>query len=324
MVLRRLPLWKEAARNVSKDTGIPSLFHIVDGYYCHYRYGCSALQYEKGQFYRLRPFERRKTYTIERAKKLRLLLNESNCRHLCANKNEFNGYYASYIKRKWLYAKDADVETIRSFIMGLDRVIVKPNSSMKGRGVSLMDRSSVSQDSLEHIAGSNYILEQYIVQHPDMDFGSKSVNTVRLTTLVDRTGGLHFLKAMVRCGIGESIVDNYNAGGVNYPVDLELGVIEGTGTTREKGSRIPIYCHPGTETIMLGKRIPYWKETLEMVHNAALKEPRLRFIGWDVVITPDGPELLEGNTLPGPSLLDYVGAKRGIYGEIMAYLKKKY
>ncbi len=38
-----------------------------------------------------------------------------------------------------------------------------------------------------------------------------------------------------------------------------------------------------------------WKESIELVKQAALHRPENRSIGWDVVITEKGPELLEGN-----------------------------
>ena len=57
-----------------------------------------------------------------------------------------------------------------------------------------------------------------------------------------------------------------------------------------------------------------------MIQDAAQQLPDLRFIGWDIAITPEGPELVEGNTRPGPALLEYIGKKKGFYKEIMSYL----
>lgn len=36
-----------------------------------------------------------------------------------------------------------------------------------------------------------------------------------------------------------------------------------------------------------------------MCCRAAFVEPHMRYVGWDVAITPDGPVFVEGNNLPG-------------------------
>ena len=45
--------------------------------------------------------------------------------------------------------------------------------------------------------------------------------------------------------------------------------------------------------------IPYWKEAVALCKEAALVIPQIRYCGWDVAITPEGPVFIEGNHLPG-------------------------
>ena len=40
-------------------------------------------------------------------------------------------------------------------------------------------------------------------------------------------------------------------------------------------------------------------EAVELCLKAAQVEKRMRYVGWDVAITPDGPVFVEGNNLPG-------------------------
>ena len=45
--------------------------------------------------------------------------------------------------------------------------------------------------------------------------------------------------------------------------------------------------------------VPYVKEAIQLCQRAALVEPRMRYLGWDVCITPTGPVIVEGNDYPG-------------------------
>ena len=48
-----------------------------------------------------------------------------------------------------------------------------------------------------------------------------------------------------------------------------------------------------------GYKIPHYQEAIEFAKAAAHVVPSVGYVGWDVAITPDGPIMVEGNTIPG-------------------------
>lgn len=320
MELKRLPEWVRTAKSVSRLTGRGALFHLLDAFACYRRYGSDEVQYGEGGFYRLSRAERENTYTKQLTFKLAPLFNREENRYICRQKEEFNRFFPQYVKRPWLYCKEASAEDIQRFIAAQPRVIVKRTDSLQGQGIHELDLSKGLEAVSQALAGQKVLLERWIDQHPDLCLGTHSVNTIRVTTVRDRAGHVHMLKAVFRCGVGDAIVDNFTQGGVVYPLDMERGVIEGPGARKHSVAEGGITVHPGTDIQMVGRAMPFWPETLAMIQDAAQQLPDLRFIGWDIAITPEGPELVEGNTRPGPALLEYIGKKKGFYKEIMSYL----
>jgi hypothetical protein len=151
-----------------------------------------------------------------------------------------------------------------------------------------------------------------------MCYGNKSVNTLRITTVLDKEGIAHIIKTSFRCGIGDTIIDNYHAGGVMYPINNQYGRIEESGLSDSLGDNI--FIHPGTNYFMLGREIPFLREAFLMVQDAAGTIPQVRFVGWDVAILDTGPELIEGNTHPGADLMEFKGLEKGLYKIILSYL----
>jgi hypothetical protein len=84
------------------------------------------------------------------------------------------------------------------------------------------------------------------------------------------------------------------AGNLVAPIDESTGRVTGPGVysdiTKEDQST-----HPVTGVAIEGFQVPYWNETLALVREAAELHPQNRSIGWDVVVTADGPGLIEGN-----------------------------
>ena len=154
-------------------------------------------------------------------------------------------------------------------------------------------------DQLEEVylqlKDEDVLVEELIVQHPEMCFGNMSVNTIRTHTILDRDGKAHVIKAILRVGVGSTFVDNYAKGGAIYEVDVMEGIVCSYG--RNHAGEV-IVKHPQTDIVMLGRKIPLWEEVVAISKNAAEHLPEVRFIGWDVAIGKDRVQLIEGNHNP--------------------------
>ena len=134
------------------------------------------------------------------------------------------------------------------------------------------------------VKGGQLLIEEPIRQHPDMNkLCPDSVNTVRIVTLVTAQGA-QMVYALVRMGMGGVCVDNVSSGGMYAPVN-EHGQLyrpafcDKTGKYYER--------HPVTGTEITGFQIPLFDQALELCRTASRRvEAHLKYIGWDVAITP--------------------------------------
>ena len=301
----------QTCKEVHKLTGKSIVYHLMDLLYCILRYGGSINQYIRGEFYRLRNFERKNVITPLWWVKTLKKCNRKEYIHFFLNKVDFNKRFASYQSHEWIYSKEIDFKTFCSFIDRHPEAIFKPINLLTGIGVKLLtvgDFDSKEAYYKYFISGDN-LLEEKIVQHPSMFFNNKSVNTIRVYTLYDAKKDKTpiILKTILRAGIGESVIDNYCAGGVIYDVDVELGVVSSKGL-RENGEQCIV--HPGTETVMLGYKIPLWHEMIDYVSRLAMEIPQCPIIGWDIVICEDRIDVIEGNHDPNYELLEFLGKKQ--------------
>ena len=53
--------------------------------------------------------------------------------------------------------------------------------------------------------------------------------------------------------------------------------------------------HPMTGIQLEGFQVPMFFEACELAKKASKVVPQVRYVGWDIAITPDGPALVEGN-----------------------------
>lgn len=97
-----------------------------------------------------------------------------------------------------------------------------------------------------------------------------------------------------RMPTGEEVVDNFAAGGIAAPVDLEtgrLGVAIGKDVSRGQFRE-----HPDSGAPIAGTALPFWPEAQRLALDAQRLFNDVPFVGWDIVLGPDGPTLLEANT----------------------------
>jgi hypothetical protein len=177
-----------------------------------------------------------------------------------------------------------------------DKLVFKDATGNCGTSVRIVPTSELkAEDLASWMTGHGFdMVEEFIEQHPDLQALSPSgVNTVRIFTLLNKHGGYHVLGCRLRISVN-SPIDNLAAGNLAAPIDEQTGQISGPGVYSDI-TRKPETVHPVTGLSIKGFQIPFWPETLELVRQASLKHPQNRSVGWDVAITADGPDLIEGN-----------------------------
>lgn len=301
---------------LAADEHLSRVWVYFDYFSALLRHRCLIRQYVIGQFWRLSNPERRKRLTYGRIVRLFDRYNQPDYIHFLNEKAHFNAFFSDFVHRDWIYVHDVTLDEFSAFLRWHDAVIVKPEDGVEGDGVRKYVLSEHPDADLAQFYADwrkeNAMVEQIVVQHPRMVFGNASVNTIRTHTILDSHGKAHVVKAILRAGVGSAVVDNYCQGGSVYEVDLATGLVCTCGQSKGNARS---YIHPGTDIVMLGYRIPNWDQVIAECERAAERLPQVRIIGWDVAITADGIELIEGNHNPDYELLEFIGST-GYYERI--------
>lgn len=303
---------KDGLIPIHKKEGIPMLFLWIDCFWAFVKYGCTIRQYTKGAFYKLRFFERKRVVTFRHYVQVVKRMNDP--RYICflEDKEKFNTCFSPYVKRKWTSSRELDIERLTAFTESVQTgLIIKPLAGMEGEGIVRVERSELSDPSklaalLAKIKDSDSMIEEIVTQHERMRFNARSVNTIRVMSVMDKkTGEVDVFKAVLRAGVGDAVVDNYHQGGCVYEVDIATGRIKSLGIS---SSRKDILFHPGTDICMPGYEIPNWQCVVDGCKDAHKLLPQCRYISWDVAITKNGIELIEGNHNGDYDMIEFVGS----------------
>ena len=298
-------------------TGYSRLHFIIDMVKSNYIHHVDMYDYMVGRFYLLTPQERKSFLSKGRRSPLYGKFNDPKFIVYFQNKRVFLKWFKDFAHREWIGCDQATREEIIQFVRKHGKVMAKPLTGAQGKGIFVITPDPSDEEKLSSIIGQKYILEQFIQQDERMCFGSKSVNTLRIYSLIDSKGEAHVIKALMRVGVGDALVDNFHQGGVIYPVDLATGIVEEKGSMPDFGRNILV--HPGTNITVLGFRVPRWEEVMEKVKLAALHRPEVRYVGWDVAISKTGVEFVEGNHLADMDLLHLLG-HRVTYQDLLSAL----
>lgn len=216
------------------------------------------------------------------------------------NKGEFGKHFSHLMKRDWIIAGSMNIDDWKNFIHNHHKVIAKPSDGSEGVGIFMVSEDNpLTVSKLEKLTegGAQFVLEQLIVQHPDMvRLNPASVNTVRVETTIDASGKTHITNTICIIGTGGDVINNAHNGGVMCHVDPLTGVLS-SWARNPKGKNL--FRHPDTGLVFPGYQIPMWQEVLNFAEELAKVVPQARYIGWDIAITEKGPVVIEGNTYPG-------------------------
>lgn len=290
---------------------------VLDYWYCRLFLRCSWEEYRIYGFYKYKN-RYRKNFLLKSHKKTNIY--DMNPPRFAKFKKSAYRRIARGIHREWLFLPEAGEQAFLEFVKKHKKVVTKPDVGSLGRRVQVFEYTDDQQALLFYYSlKADTICEEYIRQHEAMSsLNPSSVNSIRVISLCDE-GKVTFMAATLKAGgTADAIVDNLHSNGVGALIDIESGVVVGKAYDYHDHTYV---CHPVTGVQMVGFVVPFWKETLELVRQTHLDVAECPYLGWDVAITPTGPEIIEINDRPGPKLMQLMDQKpKGQY--LKAYVRK--
>ena len=281
---------------IAKGWNHPADKIVDDMIYCLHRYGISFQDYIAFDFPRKSPFARNEYISDKLRYHYCDILNKEDIEALMTDK------YTCYQTYKQFYKRDLigcyEISDLNEFITFCDKhtsFIYKPLDAHSGRGIEIINTDvqfSAADFFNQKIQYGPFVVEELIKQGVEMArLHPSSINTLRVVTF--RNGDtVDILLALLRIGVGNSVVDNGGAGGVMANVDIESGVIDSKGVNFA-GFRYLL--HPDTKVSILGYQIPQWVEAKDFVSQLAKHIEGTTFISWDIAYCQSGWCLVEAN-----------------------------
>ena len=325
-------LWNDYRKSLKLLCKISSrsrLYLAVDMFFCMiFRLTLPSEYCDFG--YDFIPRNKRKTYfTLVKRERTYYRTEENRSCNVTANKFYFASVMKEFFGRRFLHSVDMTMEDFLAFIDGEEKILYKPIRGTAGRGqiIYRLDGSRTPEDIFAEIKSlPRGILETWIHQHEALNaLYPGAVHIARLHTIHDGTA-----KDILVYGSNLSIAFKGELANTCLDNTLSAQVDDNTGvvTTIAFDDQYNFYeTTPATGVPIKGFQLPDWDKVLELVKRAAARIPEMRFIGWDVAFTPEGPVLVEGNGLPGNCGIQSrcwvkEGISYGIWPLIKPYLKK--
>ena len=285
-------------QNVHRDKGVNSVRVFFDMIYCGFKYKIGYLDYVIFGFADIGKEKRRTFMTMDDNIYFVRKYSDREKRQIFENKSTFHKVFADYIKRETIDLRETDAEGLGRFCQGRKAVFAKQPVSFGGLGVikvNIDENTDYSELYQKLTDGKLYDIEEAVTQHEEMNrLYPKSVNTLRIcTVLTDR--GVRHMYTILRMGNGKD-VDNATSGGLYTWVNSD-GTLSHLAFCDKKAEYYDR--HPITGIVFDEFKVPLYEEAIELCKRAALVVPEVRYVGWDVAISPDGPVIIEGNSLVG-------------------------
>ena len=281
------------------NNGKSRLWVKFDFVRCALKYKMGYIDYMKGHYVDLNKEERKKMFTTNNYFSLLLYLNPMSYRVMMDDKILTNKIYYKYIIRDYVDLRVTSLKEFKKFLKGKTNVFSKfidpTGLAFGGEGVKKIKVKEI--ENLEELYNDlikkrAYLVEDEIKQHKVLNEINKfAVNNIRVVTLL-KDNKVHFIERVLR--INDGLTDTISCHDIQGRLDEEGNLIG-----RMVDDDLNVFpTHPVTGFKFEGIKIPYMKETLELCEKAAKEIPNVRYIGWDIAITENGPEIIEVNSYP--------------------------
>ena len=214
-------------------------------------------------------------------------------RHLFHDKVAFDRVFSDYLKREWMVVEEGNAAELRAFTERQGTIVTKEPVGQAGTGVHRYHAADIDDWEEFHrglLQRGEILVEEVIRQHEDLAAVCPgTVNTTRVTAFFDGEQ-THILAMAQKFGRG-AVSDQMTFGGFYTMLD-ENGHAIGAGYDSHGHVH---ELHPDSAFRIADFQLPLVDEVKAFVDQVARVVPQVQYVGWDIVVTPDGPVLVEGN-----------------------------
>ena len=269
--------------------------------------GTGYTDYFRGDFINLTREEKKTFATARRFYKLIQYMNDENYSIILGDKLIFDELFKDYLKRDFINLRNYSVADFERFLEGKTTVFAKDATGECGHGINkihvdeITDVAALYDQLIDH---GQLLVEDAIIQSEALNkINPCVVNSFRIIT-VYKDGKATVVNNALRINQDDAEVigctnDLYFSLGEDGRIDSN--VIDDYAQVYET--------HPLTGMRFDEVYIPDVKAAFEMCEQAHLRIPQVRYIGWDVAFSVDGPVLVEGNEYPGYGIVQFYALK---------------
>jgi len=292
---------------IQKNTGKSKFYIRMDMMWNFLTRGTGYTDYFRCNFIELSNKEKDTFATAKKFYKLLAYLNSEEYLVVLNDKLIFDELFKEYLGREFINLQISTPEQFKEFLSDKTTVFAKENHGEGGHGITKLKVADITDvEALYHELKKNgqLLVEDAIIQHEDLNqINPYVVCSFRIITLYKDDKAYMIANAM-RINQDDAEVigctnDLYFSIGADGKIDSN--VVDDYGNIYET--------HP-----MTGKRfsdvvIHGVKEAFDMCVEAHQRIPQVRYIGWDVAFSVNGPVMVEGNEYPGYGLVQHFKLK---------------
>lgn len=289
------------ATKIAKDNNISKSKVKRDMFKNFLKYKIGYTDYFKSNYVNLTEKQKQDFLTSKNWINVINYLNPKEYHILTNDKIVFANIMKEHMNRQFLDVRVSSEEQIKEFLKGKKVVFGKATRNFGGQGMGrfeVKDIKNVKEFKETLLKNKQYLLEEAIIQHKKLEeINPYAVNTFRIITL-RKDDEVHVIGNSFRIGLDENYAiqcrDTYMR--LNEDGTPASPFVDDDGVIHKE--------HPLTHYDFTKiDKIPYVKESFELVKKAALLIPNIRYIGWDIAITEKGPVVIEGNEFPSYGLI---------------------
>jgi len=241
----------------------------------------------------LTPAERATYMTHPVSNQISQKYDHPDYRGLFQDKVEFDRTFSDFLRRDWMVVDADNADDLRAFTERLGTIVTKEPVGQAGTGVHRYHAAEVEDWTAFHrglLERGEILVEEVIRQHDDLAAVCPgTVNTTRVTAFFDGQK-THILAMAQKFGRG-AVSDQMTFGGFYTMLD-DNGHALGAGYDSHGHVH---ELHPDSGVRIADFQLPMIDEVKAFVDQVARVVPQVQYVGWDIVVGPDGPVLVEGN-----------------------------